>query len=77
MSLLLLHQVHEGWKKGDVTIMDIIFNNPMASQATAHKYLQVLIKKKILEVNSTADGRKKLLCIGNKYDELKNYIGSV
>jgi hypothetical protein len=78
IALLLLHQVHDGWaKEEDVTITSIITDNPVASQATAHKYLQLLIKRKILEVYVPADGRKKLLCIGSKYADLVDYVGSV
>jgi len=78
MCLLILNQFLEAGKGGDeVTIMDILETNPHASQATTHKYLHVLLEKKILAMQGTTDGRKKVLVRGKKFEELDKFVGCV
>ena len=50
MAVLMLSMVADKWQTDEVTITDMINNNPHASQATAHKYIHLLIKKKILDI---------------------------
>lgn len=78
MCLLILNQFLEAEKQEDeVTIMNIIETNPHASQATTHKYLHTLIKQKILAMEGTTDGRKKILVKGKKFEELDKFVGCV
>lgn len=78
MCLLILNQFLEAEKQEDeVTIMNILETNPHASPATTHKYLQTLIKQKILVMQGTTDGRKKILVRGKKFDELDKFVGCV
>lgn len=78
MCLLILNQFLEADKKEDeVTIMDILETNPHASPATTHKYLKTLIKQKILVMQGTTDGRKKVLVKGKKFEELDKFVGCV
>ena len=75
MCLLILNQFLEADKtENEVTIMNIIETNPHASQATTHKYLQTLIKQKVLVMQGTTDGRKKILVRGKKFDELNKFV---
>lgn len=76
IGLLILNQVLEGLKAEDeVTITSIIESSPHASQATTHKYLHALIKQKILAMEGTTDGRKKILVKGKKFEELDKFVG--
>lgn len=77
MCLLILGQFLEADKKEDeVTIMNIIERSPHASPATIHKYLHTLLDKKILVMQGTTDGRKKVLARGKKFEELEKFVGS-
>lgn len=77
MCLLILNQFLEAEEvEEEVTIMHIIENSPHASQATIHKYLHVLLDRKVLALQKTTDARKKILVRGKKFDELDKFIGS-
>ena len=73
----MLSMVADKWQTDEVTITDMINNNPHASQATAHKYIHLLIKKKILDVYTPADGRVKWLQAGTKYNEIQNLLAGL
>lgn len=76
VGLLILDQFLEANKVEDeVTIMNIIENSPHASQATVHKYLHALLDKKILAMQGTTDGRKKVLVKGKKFEEFEKFVG--
>ena len=75
MCLLILNQVLDKAKTSDeVTIMNIIETNPHASQATTHKHLQTLIRQKVLIMQGTTDGRKKVLVKGKRFDDLAKFV---
>ena len=76
VGLLLLSQYVEESKRGEVTIMNLVEDSPHASPATAHKYLKALIRQKVLAMQDTTDGRRKLLVKGKKYEELEKFVGS-
>jgi len=63
---------------GKVTIMQILEGFPLTSQATTHKNLQMLLKKKLLTtVNNPDDGRVKLIRTGVKFTELVGNLEAV
>jgi len=63
---------------GKVTIMQILEAFPLTSQATTHKNLQMLLKKKLLTtVNNPEDGRVKLIRTGSKFTNLVNELEAV
>lgn len=63
---------------GKVTIMQILEAFPLTSQATTHKNLQMLLKKKLLTtVNNPDDGRIKLLKTGTRFAELVGQLEAV
>jgi DNA-binding MarR family transcriptional regulator len=63
---------------GKVTIMQILEAFPLTSQATTHKNLQMLLKKKLLTtVNNPEDGRIKLIKTGAKFTNLVNELEAV
>lgn len=75
LGLLILEYVISEWRAGDVTIMNILTDFWRSSRATTHKYLKVLLDKKILcAKQSKEDGRKKLVLKGTKYDEFISFL---
>jgi len=63
---------------GKVTIMHVLEAFPLTSQATTHKNLQMLLKKKLLTtVNNPEDKRIKLLKTGAKFTELVGNLEAV
>jgi hypothetical protein len=75
MSLLLLDFVLEESKKGEVTIMKILDGFwRVSSHVTTKRHLNSLIDKKVLKIYYPADGRKKEIVKGSKYDELEKFI---
>ena len=63
---------------GKVTIMQILESFPLTSQATTHKNLKILLKKKLLTtVNNPEDGRIKLIKTGAKFTDLVNELEAV
>jgi len=63
---------------GKVTIMQILEAFPLTSQATTHKNLKALLKKKLLTtVNNPEDGRVKLIRTGSKFTDLVNELEAV
>jgi hypothetical protein len=74
-SLLIVDFVMEGWRDGEVTIMDVLNGFWRTSPATTHTYLKKLIAKKIfIGKQSKEDGRRKSVQKGAKYDEFIAYL---
>jgi hypothetical protein len=74
INLLLLNHVLEEYKKGEVTIMQILEEFPYTSPATTHKLLKELIAKKVLAMRGGKDGRTKELVKGTKYEDLSKLV---
>jgi DNA-binding MarR family transcriptional regulator len=61
-----------------LTVMQILDSFTLTSQATTHKNLKTLLKKKLLTtVNNPEDGRVKLLRTGVKFSELVGTLEAV
>lgn len=75
MSLLIVDYVMEGWKAGEVTIMNLLEGFWRASPATTHTYLKKLIAKKILvSKHSKEDARRKNIEKGAKFDDFIAFL---
>jgi hypothetical protein len=74
-SLLIVDFVMEGWRDGEVTIMDVLNGFWRTSPATTHTYLKKLIAKKILTAKPCKDdARRKAIQKGAKFDEFIAYL---
>jgi hypothetical protein len=74
-SLLIVDFVMEGWKAGEVTIMDVLNGFWRTSPATTHAYLKKMITKKILVTKpNKEDARRKSVLKGIKFDEFIAYL---
>jgi hypothetical protein len=77
-DVILLSELLDKWKEGQVTIMQLLENTQAGCEATAHARLNRLCKIDVLRKTlHEKDQRQKILTKGDRYADVMNTIASI
>lgn len=77
-DIILLNELLDRWKEGQVTIMQLLENTQAGCEATAHARLNRLCKMGVLcKTLHDKDQRQKILAKGERYADVMKTIAEV